>query len=614
MKKRKEKFIKDILHTITYLLVYGIFAVAFSFITVYFSTSGPRIILDWWLKHPTIIVVNAALIYCFMLILHGLSKKIQIPIGLSLVFVTGISVASRTKILEREDPLVLADLALWREALKIAREGQFINTRLIILLGLGLFFIILLFFAPIGRYEISRKKRFGFILLPLFFFFLSLDLVYSVDSPIFSKLPTRNEVELNKALTFQDQGILYSLVTYRNVNRIEKPDPFLNNTVAEYRRDFSPEEEDSRPDVVMMMGEAWSDISRFEKIQFKPGQYPFEILRPIEGNYLNKGYIYTPTYGGGTSNTEYDALTGNSTLMLSSSSFTSYSSVRGDIDSLPRLLSNLGYRTYGMHPGYEWFYNRRNVYDRLGFEKSEFFEDFKDPMMKGRFISEEETTKKFLGNIRDLQEEEDPFFAFCVTIQNHSPFDFNKYQKAFNTFTFQGDLEAEEKTYLETYFTGIRDMNQEIVKICQELNQSERPTVFFYFGDHLPSLTNGFDLYKKLGMNIDEGKWDGVMEIYKTPYIFWANDAYFTQLKEKTSYPNEISAQYISTMILESMGAEKIDPFYGFLYDMRKDMPVVHRFFYLNGSKEEYMSINDLDKRRKERLEIYKTWEYMRAK
>lgn len=596
------------------VVLYGLVSIGLSFLTVEYSVVEPYIIRDWWLAHPLIIFVNALFVFLVLLFLHGLFNKVQVPIGLTSALIFAFAFGSKMKIVNRKDPIYFADIVLLREALGIVKEGDFLSAKTLVLLGLGLGLLLVLFFLPLGKYSLSLKKRAGLLLATGALMGLSMVTVYTVDSPLYPYLPTRDEVELNKSLTFQDQGIIYSFFTYRDVNKVERPAPYVNNTVAEYRAAFKPREAKMRPDVVMVMGEAWSDFSKLEGFEFYKGKDPLLPLSYLNRRALKRGDLIVPSFGGGTSNTEYDALTGNSTILLSSSSYSAYSAIRSSQESLARTLSDIGYTTYAFHPGNEWFYNRKNVYQKLGFEKGEFLEDLKDPVQKGRFVSEKAGADHFIGKLASLQDQKAPYFAFYVTIQNHSPYDYEKYQKDLDTFRFKGDLTQEEKISLEAYFEGVRDMNREMLRMVNQVADSPRPTVFFYFGDHLPSLAKGMETLQNIGINIDESSYKGIWPAYRVPYIFWANKAYWAQVDREVPYPDTISANYIPSMILESMGGEKLDPFFYFTFEMRRKMPVLHRFFYFNKEGEIIRPDIGLDPEEKRLDQTYRTWQYQRAK
>ncbi|MCD1146665.1 LTA synthase family protein [Peptoniphilus sp. KCTC 25270] len=603
-----------ILHTIGHILLYFVISMGLSVMTNLFSYIDTYITWDWWKLHPWIVIANGFPLFLGMLILHGLSRKITIPIGVATAFTILFSFANKLKVVNRQEPIFLADLVLVREATRIVSEGDYITPIMIQIGIIGFALLIGFFLLPIPKYKLNLLGRLGFVIAPLCIGIVSLFLIYNVDSPFAKKVPRMSEVEMNKSLTFQEQGIIYSLLTYRHVNRIERPEPYVPSDIQDYVQRFQKQDPKIKADIVMIMGEAWGDISEKEGFRFYRGKDPFSILRPLKKNLIGKGQIITPTFGGGTSNTEYESLTGHSTLQLSKNPFTAYSTVRGPVDSLPKLLRGSGYNTFAMHPGHRWFYNREKVYENLGFNKSVFVEDFENPKLKGRYVSERETTDRLFEELDALKEESNPYFALTVTIQNHSPYDFDKYGKELNTFDFVGaDLTEEEKIGLEAYFEGIRDMNRSIIEITEYLNQTVRPTIFLYFGDHLPSLGSGYSLFDKIGYYVDEGTWKGIIDVYRTPYILWGNDAYYKAMEDKKiELPEEVSSQYLPTMILESMGGESMDPFFEFLTAMRKDMPVYHRYFYKD-SQLGFNSVGNENSRQVEELVRYRTWEYMRG-
>ena len=124
----------------------------------------------------------------------------------------------------------------------------------------------------------------------------------------------------------------------------------------------------SKPNIVMIMSEAFSDISNSESINFDEYGDPLEFYNKfINRDDVISGHIVVPNFGGGTSDTEFDVLTGCSTKYIDSSQV-SYNFIRKPMEAMPRLLKNIGYDTLAIHPGYGWFYNRTNVYKNKGFD------------------------------------------------------------------------------------------------------------------------------------------------------------------------------------------------------------------------------------------------------
>ena len=82
------------------------------------------------------------------------------------------------------------------------------------------------------------------------------------------------------------------------------------------------------------------------------------------------GILYVSAYGGGTCNTEFEYLTGNSMAFLGSGTYpyTIYDLAR--TESLPKQFRDLGYKTTAIHPNHGTNWNRENVYRTLGLTSS----------------------------------------------------------------------------------------------------------------------------------------------------------------------------------------------------------------------------------------------------
>lgn len=81
-----------------------------------------------------------------------------------------------------------------------------------------------------------------------------------------------------------------------------------------------------------------------------------------------KGNLYMPVFGAGTSNSEFEFLTGNSmsSMPIGSNVYQSY--IHSDQASLVSTLKSLGYSTQAFHPYYKDGWNRPEVYTDFGFE------------------------------------------------------------------------------------------------------------------------------------------------------------------------------------------------------------------------------------------------------
>lgn len=596
-----------------FFIFYGILAIFLTFITINFIIIDHTIVLNWWLENPLNILVNVIPIFLGLLLIHSLVNRVQIPVALMTGFVLIIAYINKQKILYRAEPLFFGDFVLYKEAINIVISGSFPKKMIAIVVGIVVAMILLMFFTPFGRYHLSILKRIILFVLTLAAWFFLLENVYTED---FDKyIVQRPESDVNIAQTFNDKGIIYSLARYRQVNKVKKPDTFLKKEAGELKDYIITEEPEKKPDIIIIMGEAWTRVADWENFQFHEGMNPMEPIRELWDESFAKGNLYVPVFGGGTSNTEYDALTSHVSIYLSSTNLTAYSVIREEKDSIARVLRDLGYNTYALHPGHNWFYNRDKVYKLLGFEKSTFQEDFKNPEMKGGFISEHETYKMFRNEIKELSKEKDPYFAFLVTIQNHGPYNWYKHLEAFNRFESVRPLSEEVKSGYENYFEGIYDMNVEIRDFCADLKERKRPTVVVYFGDHHPFIGTSWQSLQEIGFDVENGDYKKMHPSFNTGFFMWGNDAFMEDVYIDREYPEFISANYLVPVMLSSFGGENVDPFLSYTYKLSQEFPILHRFFYFTPRDDvDALPYWNMSEEEDHKLNLYKSWQYMRAK
>ncbi|WP_052339940.1 LTA synthase family protein [Gorillibacterium massiliense] len=90
--------------------------------------------------------------------------------------------------------------------------------------------------------------------------------------------------------------------------------------------------------------------------------------------------------------------------------------------SLPRMLKGSGYSTVTMHTNNAMFFNRKNLYSALGFDRyldKEFF-GTNDYVAFG--ASDDELYGKGLDVLKEYQDKKQPFYAHMVSMTSHYPF------------------------------------------------------------------------------------------------------------------------------------------------------------------------------------------------
>lgn len=302
-----------------------------------------------------------------------------------------------------------------------------------------------------------------------------------------------------------------------------------------------------RPNVVFIMSEAFWDPTLLDNVSFSADPVP--TLHRLQQSYPS-GTMLSPQFGGGTSNVEFEVLTGLSMSFMPAGSVPYLQYVNGPVPSLASYFEAKGYRSLGIHTYDGWFWNREGVYKELGFEGFKSKDGFINPEYNGLYISDNEIADSI---IHEVSRSEDPVFIYAVTMQNHAPYtDKNRYPSG-NTFKVEGDLTEEARDMLETYAQGAHYADQALGRLVEYFAQSDEPTYIVFYGDHLPTLGLEYDLYRQAGF-VQSGKpADWSLAEYKNlrsiPFVTWSNFAPAQEPQVDT-----ISASFMGAYVLDTLG------------------------------------------------------------
>ena len=343
--------------------------------------------------------------------------------------------------------------------------------------------------------------------------------------------------------------------------------------------------------VIMVMNEAFSDITDFDAFTYSEENDPLKNLHDIQAdpNCLS-GHVVVPGFAGGTAATEFDVLTGIQGATLSPGTISPFRAVNRNLDSLFRVFGSDGYQTSFLHPGYAWFYNRENVYRWFGAQEILFADQMENVEYKGTgtWVSDEYLTGLIQEKFEAAAANGAPYFNYTTTIQNHMSYTADKYGAGyeFPPVETSAELSEEAETLLKVYIEGVRDADQMLGDLRDYFAQREEPVILVYFGDHLPYLGDGRLAYNELGMDMqpDGGDISRFIATYETPYVIWANDAAAEQLDWENAVSaldlpedGSISACYLGATVLELTGRGASSPWFSYLTEARRELPILHK-------------------------------------
>lgn len=402
--------------------------------------------------------------------------------------------------------------------------------------------------------------------------------------------------------SYKKNGAILTFLRSVQLMLVEKPNGYSKNTadaIADaYRGEAEADEDTVTPNVIAVMDEAFADLQAVGDFETSEDVMPF--YRSLKENTV-KGFVYVSIFGGQTANSEFEFLTGLSKAYIPESSTPYQLYIKSLLPGLTTFLGDQGYQGMkAFHPFHANGYNRHNVYPNLGFSDFISLEDLKieqQDLLRG-FVSDKKDFQIIIDEYEKAKEKSDaPFYLFNVTMQNHSGYD-----KDFDNFdqpiTIEKDFDDPE---VKRYLNLVRHSDEALKTLINYFEKVDEPTVIVFFGDHEPGLSDDFfsALY---GKNVESLSAEENMEMYKTPFLIWAN--YDIEEKEGVN----TSANYLSSLMLESTGMP-LSPFNRFLLELSKDVPVLTSHGYF-GSDGNFYELNDKQSPYYEELENYHILQY----
>lgn len=512
-----------------------------------------------------------------------------------------MSIINRVKLTIRGEPFVPRDISLIKEAADAA--GSYDMTlpwfQIGCLVVMTAVFIVLGVLLPLKKSEDAPKKRGA--LVRVMGFVLCLAVLVGAVGLVYSSTDLYNSFETtepyNLSSVNNELGFVYYFCYHFSTYKIEKPEGFDREEAASWETGYESAPDAADVNVVFVMNEAFSDILNEDVFVFPEGENPMEVYNTLaEGENAWAGHIVVPYFAGGTADTEFDVASGMQTNLLNPAapSLTAFRTVNRDLDSIFRVFGADGYTSCFMHPGQSWFYNRENVYDWFGADESFFVEDF-DAEYKGSWVTDESVLRELVSRFEEKSAGGGLDFTYAVTIQNHMSYTAEKYgDYVCPEVETTAELSPEIQTAVNVYAEGIRDANAMLEDLTEFYSAQDEPVLLVFFGDHLPYLGDNRQGYAELGLpaaNVSGG--EDPFAAYTAPVLFWCNDAAaealdFANAIEALDLPADgrISACYLGAAVLELTGRGEVSPWFAFLNEMRRELPVLHNGYYESADGE----------------------------
>ena len=364
--------------------------------------------------------------------------------------------------------------------------------------------------------------------------------------------------------SYYRQGFLPSFISGAQTIKPSKPEDYsisgAKKLISEYAEEYDSNNQtggssstrleatkqfdEEKPTVIAVMNETFSDLSIYQNMH---ADYQGPTYFKSIDDCLSRGRLYVSAYGGGTANTEFEFLTGNSMAYLGSGVYPYTTYDLTDTENLAAQFKSLGYYTTAMHPNHGTNWNRENVYKDFGFDQFLTINDFQNAETLRGMVTDKATYDKILEL---LDTNSNPQFIFDVTMQNHSGYDTGliPYDKQMSL-----NIDGEFNSNVNEYVSLIQQSDEALKYFLNKLSKLDRKVVVVFWGDHQPFFPDTYN--DRWFTNEDDATHQE--RLWQTSYIIWAN--YDVAGNSQTSHEEDLSSNYLSSELMKLIGAPLTD-------------------------------------------------------
>ena len=502
-----------------------------------------------------VILINYLIVLSIQIAFFALTLRTAFAVALSTLAILVLSVANHFVRLFRGGVLTFFDVKVAGTAVNVISQYTFQADTTLILTCSTLLLLVFLAF----RYNLHIVVK-NWILTRIASLILAV-IVFVFSMSEFALTWSGGEYYAFSANdSTRHMGLVYTFFYAANTSLLEKPEDYsadlLQSDTQGYVADPVSSEEEL-PDIILIMNESLTDHSMFVDLDLSADPLSFlHTLQEDDNPNTQVSTTVVPVIGGGTCNTEFEAITGMSIRNFDAGCYPYAQYVTNDTYAVSKYLSLLGYDTTFIHPGYRTSYNRDNVYQQFAFDHVYFEDDLQDPERIRDFVSDRFCYEMILERVENS---DTPQFIFNVTIQNHGSWDAYGGEQ-----TIALNHSAENMRPFENLMCLYKESDDAFRYLIECLSTREKPTLVVMFGDHQPAPSESFNSF----IHMDEVYRTDPLTQYQTPVVFWAN--YDIQTEE---IPQIFSTNYLNALVAE-VGGIPLNGQQKFLLEMMEQFPI----------------------------------------
>ena len=508
---------------------------------------------------PYVTYVNFLLNWLFLFALSLLVNALTLPfLGtvLTMAFTTFWYIANYFVIILRSKPIMPADLKAIGTAAEVMGGYTFMPSWQ---MAVGVLVVVAYAVGAVLVWKHGRPVKRRLLARAATALLAALLMVAGVNTEAFKGLESFAwDTMLLKS--FHEEGMVTTYLKSAFNSVVREPEGYSRQQVSawleEYRSQPAEAPQGTRPtNIIMVMNEAFSDL---RSVGLDPEIDVMPFIDSLDENTV-EGSLYVSVFGGGTCNTEFEALTGNSQAFLGTGAYPYTENVTEPLFSLASYFESLGYDTAAFHANLARNWNRDRVYPNLGFEAFHSIEDY-EAFAPVEYLHDHPAD---IADYRYIEAEDaaladSPRFLFNVTMQNHSGYDRWLDVKQADTVEEHGaELYEDSRIYLSL----VKASDDAVRQLVETYRDSDEPTMIIFFGDHQPGLPQVAirEIY------VDAPSY---LDYFKTRFFIWTN------YESPKLHDAGISANYLPWLILDQ-GNFPLPPYARMLKELYEKYPII---------------------------------------
>ena len=343
----------------------------------------------------------------------------------------------------------------------------------------------------------------------------------------------------------------------KTMHSLKKPEGYSAEEVEKYEVAGAAGTAQEYPDIILILNETFFNMDDYLKTGADA-----DCMEDFYGlDNTIYGHAVVSCVGGGTNNSEFEYLMGDSMALLRNYAPCNYYDFSSNHDHYVQYLKDLGYSSAAFHCSLPSNYSRNKVYPLLGFDDIIIGSDkfkHRDFVYGGRKYTDSDNYKDMIDHYDAMPD--GPRFMYMLTFQNHGGYEKNDDSlDVIHVSEDFGDLTDDMNEFLSTIYYSAKAFRE----LTEYYSKVDRPVIICMVGDHAPAFISELT-------NSEYSVEEEAIRAKAVPYAIWSN----RKLETDGIYTDYTTIYQLMPMI-QKMAGMPMTTYQKYSLDLHEKVPVV---------------------------------------